>query len=249
MTVLREVLERLRGALGRLPVGAVQEARARLTDNVAPVFTELTKGTANDDLVGAHAALQSVAGSLDRVAELLAAARERTGDWLAEHGEQAESPSSPRTDMSPPNRAGDVTARVAGYRDKLDNPWPYGKPLRGWRLTEQGGGDTALSSGTRLETGEVDPAYTAAAAKAAELGLARGGFVPDIARHIEIKEASTMNVGEARTIVIGKDPCGIDPVTNVSCHRFLKHFLPADATLVVYGPAGRPYRYEGKRTS
>ena len=31
--------------------------------------------------------------------------------------------------------------------------------------------------------------------------------------------------------------------------RFLRHFLPADTTLIVYGPTGKPYRYEGKRTS
>jgi hypothetical protein len=49
--------------------------------------------------------------------------------------------------------------------------------------------------------------------------------------------------------VIGKDPCGIEPVTNISCHRFLRYFLPPDATLIVYGPRGEPYRYEGKRTS
>jgi hypothetical protein len=64
--------------------------------------------------------------------------------------------------------------------------------------------------------------------QAEALGLARGGFVPDIARHIEIKEASTMRKGQIRTIVIGKDPCGIDPVTNVSCpvRRFLtRRFL------------------------
>jgi hypothetical protein len=62
--------------------------------------------------------------------------------------------------------------------------------------------------------------------QAETLGLARGGFVPDIARHIEIKEASTMREGETRTIVIGKDPCGIDPVTNVSCHRFCATSYP-----------------------
>lgn len=116
-------------------------------------------------------------------------------------------------------------------------------------MDDQKDGDTALSSGTRLESGRADPAYTAAVEKARALGLARGGFVPDIARHIEIKEASSMRAGETRAIVIGKDPCGIDPVTNVSCHRFLKYFLPPDATLIVYGPTGRPYRYEGKRTS
>src|SRR5690606_28393801 len=98
------------------------------------------------------------------------------------------------------------------------------------------------------QAGQTDPAYTAAVQRAGELGLARGGFVPDIARHIEIKEAATMAAGEIRTIVIGKDPCGIDPVTNVSCHRFLRYFLPPGATLVVYGPRGEPYRYEGKRT-
>ncbi|MBB3665220.1 hypothetical protein FB384_004173 [Prauserella sediminis] len=249
MTVLREVIERLRGALEYLPTGAVKETRARVVDGVTPGFVELTKGTANHDLVTAQAALQTLSGSLGRVDELLASAHESTGAWLAEHGERTEPSLSPRPDTSPQKPAGDVAARVAGYRGKLDNPWPYGKPLRGWRLDDQGDGDTAVSSGTRLESGQTDPAYTAAVAKATELGLARGGFVPDIARHIEIKEASTMQAGETRTIVIGKDPCGIDPVTNVSCHRFLKHFLPADATLIIYGPTGRPYRYEGKRVS
>lgn len=50
-------------------------------------------------------------------------------------------------------------------------------------------------------------------------------------------------------IIIGKDPCGIDAVAPVSCHRFLRYFLPANATLIVYGPTGKPYRYEGMRTS
>ncbi|WP_158303276.1 MULTISPECIES: DddA-like double-stranded DNA deaminase toxin [Pseudonocardiaceae] len=137
-----------------------------------------------------------------------------------------------------------------GYRAKLDNPWPYGRPLQGWRLGDTGEqGDQELASGTTLTSGQIDPAYTAAVQRARELGLARGGFVPDIARHIEIKQASTMSAGETRSIVIGKDPCGIDPVTNVSCHRFLRYFLPPDATLIVYGPQGEPYRYEGKRTS
>lgn len=72
--------------------------------------------------------------------------------------------------MSPQKRSGDVAARVAGCRSKLNNPWPYGKPLRGWRLNEQGDGDIALSSGTRLESGQVDPAYMAAVAKVTELG-------------------------------------------------------------------------------
>lgn len=110
-------------------------------------------------------------------------------------------------------------------------------------------GDQELTSGTKSASGQTDPAYTAAVERARALGLARGGFVPDIARHVEIKEASTMASGETRTIVISKDPCGIDPVTNVSCHRFLRYFLPSGATLVVYGPRGEPYRYEGKHTS
>jgi len=37
-------------------------------------------------------------------------------------------------------------------------------------LNEQGDGDIALSSGTRLESGQVDPAYMAAVAKVTELG-------------------------------------------------------------------------------
>lgn len=73
--------------------------------------------------------------------------------------------------------------------------------------------------------------------------------MPDIARHIEIKQAASMSRGETRMIVIGKDPCGTDPATNVSCHRFLPYFLPAGATLVVYGPDGAPYRYEGMTVS
>lgn len=58
-----------------------------------------------------------------------------------------------------------------------------------------------------------------------------------------------MSEGETRTIVLGKDPCGIDPVTNVSCHRFLRYFLPPGARLVVYGPVGSPYVYEGRGVS
>lgn len=140
--------------------------------------------------------------------------------------------------------------RIADYRRRLDHPWPYGRPLRGWRISsENANRDEELASGTKRSTGEVDPGYRAAVERAEQLGLARGGFVPDIARHIEIKEASTMHENETRTIVLGKEPCGIDPVTNVSCHRFLRHFLPAGAKLVVYGPVGDAYVYEGKRTS
>jgi hypothetical protein len=143
----------------------------------------------------------------------------------------------------------------------LVNPWPYGKPLRGWRIslripqprgsTHSDGDpcpptDVELVSGTKNADGNPDPAYDAAVAKARALGLARSGFVPDIARHIEIQEAASMQPGEVRILVIGKDPCGIDPRTNVSCHRFLPYFLPTRATLFVYGPRGEAYRYEGK---
>ncbi|MCR3721167.1 MULTISPECIES: DddA-like double-stranded DNA deaminase toxin [Prauserella salsuginis group] len=247
MASLSDVIARLHGALDRLPTGTVKKTRAHISDTVAPAFAELTRGTANHDLITARTALQTVARSLERVEKLLGSASAHAAEWLSEHGEQAER-SSPGTYASPPVRAGDVTSRVSTYRAKLENPWPYGKPLRGWRLTRHGE-DVGLSSGARLESGQTDPAYTAAVERATALGLARGGFVPDIARHIEIKEAATMRAGETRTIVIGKDPCGIDPVTNVSCHRFLKHFLPPNATLIVHGPAGSPYRYEGKPAS
>lgn len=116
---------------------------------------------------------------------------------------------------------------------------------RGRRRIERSGAGQWHQAGLRPD----DPSYTAAVQRARALGLARGGFVPDIARHIEIKQASTMTAGETRTIVIGKDPCGIDPVTNVSCHRFLRYFLPPGATLIIYGPRGEPYRYEGKPAS
>lgn len=249
MTTLGEVVARLRGGLERLPSGALQEARARLVDRLIPALEELAKGTASQDLVTAQATLRAVSLSLERAEQLLGSAQASTGEWLAEHGEVAPEPPTPRAASAPPQRVTDLAKRVSGYRTKLDNPWPYGKPLRGWRLSTQEGGDTELSSGTRLASGQTDPAYTAAVERATTLGLARGGFVPDIARHIEVKEASTMSAGEMRRIVIGKDPCGIDPVTNVSCHRFLRHFLPPDATLIIYGPTGPPYRYEGKRTS
>ncbi|WP_154663725.1 DddA-like double-stranded DNA deaminase toxin [Saccharomonospora iraqiensis] len=250
MTTLGEVVARIRSVLERLPSGALQEAHARLVDRLIPALEELTKGTASQDLVTAQATLRAVSLRLKRAEQLLESAQASTGEWLAEHGEAAPEPPSPRTgSAAPPERASDLAKRVSGYRTKLDHPWPYGKPLRGWRLSTQEGGDTELSSGTRLASGQTDPAYTAAVERATTLGLARGGFVPDIARHIEVKEASTMSTGETRTIVIGKDPCGIDPVTNVSCHRFLRHFLPPDATLIIYGPTGPPYRYEGKRTS
>jgi hypothetical protein len=121
------------------------------------------------------------------------------------------------------------------------------KQLRGWALAADGQ-DNEVMSGPRLSDGH-DPTYERAVRRCEQLGLARAGFVPDIARHIEIKQASSMRAGETRVIVIGKPPCGIDPVTRISCHRFLRHFLPDDATLIVYGPAGPPYEYRGRRTS
>ncbi|ASR34448.1 hypothetical protein BAY61_04970 [Prauserella marina] len=42
--------------------------------------------------------------------------------------------------------------------------------------------------------------------------------MPDIVRHIEVTQASTKAEGEARTIVIGKDPWAVDPMTNVVLH-------------------------------
>jgi len=92
VTVLREVVERLRGALDRSPSGAVREAHTRVVDGVTPAFVELTKGTANQDLFAAQAALRTVAGSFERVDELLTSTRESTGAWLAEHGERTELP-------------------------------------------------------------------------------------------------------------------------------------------------------------
>jgi hypothetical protein len=52
------------------------------------------------------------------------------------------------------------------------------------------------------------PAYTAAVEKARALGLARGGFVPDIARHIEIKKGSTMREARRARSPSAKTPVG-----------------------------------------
>ncbi len=188
---------------------------------------------------------------LDQVRDLLQTVRSHTEEWINQHGGTATGSASPsRLPAAPGTAERTVAGRVAAYRARLEHPWPYGKTLQGWRLVgSDGSDDQELASGTKQTSGQTDPAYTAAIQRARELGLARGGFVPDIARHIEIKEAATMTAGETRSIVIGKDPCGIDPVTNVSCHRFLRYFLPPGATLIVYGPRGEPYRYEGKRTS
>lgn len=247
MAALGDVTASLRAALDRLPSAGVIEARTRLLDQLVPEFDQLTTGTSNQELVEARARLSAAVRSLERASELLGVVTGHTQDWLAEHTAVEPTP-SPETSTSPPRRGDETTARVTTYRARLENPWPYGTPLRGWRLGTTGDDDTALTSGTKLESGETDPAYSAAVDKATALGLALGGFVPDIARHIEIKEAATMREGETRTIVIGKDPCGIDPVTNVSYHRFLRYFLPANATLIVYGPTSTPYRYEGTRT-
>ncbi|WP_016698853.1 hypothetical protein [Actinoalloteichus spitiensis] len=122
MAALSEVVERLRGVMDRLPSGAVKEARTRVSDRVTPAFAELTKGTANRDLLTARVALRSVARGLERVDELVEAALVRTREWLAEHGEQAESPLTRRTSTSPPKRVDDVAARVSRYRAKLDDP-------------------------------------------------------------------------------------------------------------------------------
>lgn len=247
MSALAEVVAELRSAVARLPKPQVAEARRRIADELAPQLDQLSAGTASQDLVAARAKLAALGLDIERVLASLQTAQDKTEEWINEHG-QGPQPASGAPTSSP--TSGDAPARVTKYRAQLENPWPYGKPLKGWRLGQTGEErDAELSSGTKLPSGQADPAYAAAVDKAKALGLARGGFVPDIARHIEIKEASTLREGETRTIVIGKDPCGIDPVTNVSCHRFLRYFLPSNATLIVYGPTGKPYRYEGKRTS
>lgn len=249
MSALAEVVAKLRSAVARLPKPQVAEARTRIADELAPQLDQLSAGTASQGLVAARAKLAALVLDIERVLASLQTAQDKIEEWINEHSQGPQPASTSRASRSSPTSE-DAPARVTKYRAQLENPWPYGKPLKGWRLGQTGEQrDAELSSGTKLPSGQADPAYAAAVDKAKALGLARGGFVPDIARHIEIKEASTMREGETRTIVIGKDPCGIDPVTNVSCHRFLRYFLPANATLIVYGPAGKPYRYEGKRTS
>lgn len=251
MSALTETVSTLRGALSALPDGAVREARQRLVDDLLPRLAVLAVGTHHDShLAAAQARLAALPAELDEVLELLQTVRGHTEEWINQHGGTDAAPTAASRPAAAPGTSQRTTAgRVAAYRARLEHPWPYGKPLQGWRLAGgDGADDQDLASGTKLASGQTDPAYTAAVQRAGELGLARGGFVPDIARHIEIKEAATMAAGEIRTIVIGKDPCGIDPVTNVSCHRFLRYFLPPAATLVVYGPRGEPYRYEGKRT-
>lgn len=252
MSALTETVSKLRSALGSLPDGVVRTAHQRLVDDLLPRLATLAAGTHQDSrLAAAHARLAALPAELDQVRELLQTVRGHTEEWINQHGgTDAASRAPPRPTAAPRTAEGTTAGRVAAYRARLEHPWPYGKPLQGWRLADgDGADDQELASGTKLASGQTDPAYTAAAQRAGELGLARGGFVPDIARHIETKEASTMAAGETRTIVIGKDPCGIDPVTNVSCHRFLRYFLPPGATLVVYGLRGEPYRYEGKRAS
>ena len=251
MSTLTDTIAKLRAAVGVLPESTVQQAHEQL-DELVPQLAMLAEGTSQDSrLAAAYARLASLPEVLQQVRSLLQTVRTHAEAWISEHGGDP-SAATPTTQSQVQSGASKRTVadRVAAHRARLEHPWPYGKPLRGWRLAGNGGsGDQELSSGTKLSSGQTDPAYAAAVERARELGLARGGFVPDIARHIEIKQAATMAAGETRTIVIGKDPCGIDPVTNVSCHRFLPYFLPPGATLVVYGPRGEPYRYEGKRTS
>lgn len=43
-------------------------------------------------------------------------------------------------------------------------------------------------------------------------------------------------------------PLWTDDQTSAA-NGLLRYFLPPNATLIVYGPAGKPYRYEGKRAS
>ncbi|MGI8310747.1 DddA-like double-stranded DNA deaminase toxin [Saccharopolyspora hattusasensis] len=252
MSALTETISKLHSALSVLPDGAVQEAHQRLADDLLPRLAALAAGTHQASrLAAAHVRLAALPVELDQVRDLLQTVRSHTEEWINQHGGTAAvsaASSRPAAALGTSERT--TAGWVAAYRARLEHPWPYGKPLQGWRLAGgDGSSDRELASGTKLASGQTDPSYTAAVQRARELGLARGGFVPDIARHIEIKEASTMTAGETRTIVIGKDPCGIDPVTNVSCHRFLRYFLPPGATLIVYGPRGEPYRYEGKRTS
>ncbi|MET7990381.1 DddA-like double-stranded DNA deaminase toxin [Amycolatopsis sp. NPDC005232] len=250
MSAFTDLIARLRATTAKLPTGPVARARDAITTELVPELARLSAGSSSDVLTSAVNKLASLATDLDRVLALLSTAHDETENWIG-----ARSDAAPRSQVSA-RKAGSgaptqpTSVRVAEYRARLEHPWPYGRPLRGWRLAPVGATtDQELTSGTKQAAGEADPAYTAAVEKARALGLSRSGFAPDIARHIEIKEAATMLEGETRTIVIGKDPCGIDPVTNVSCHRFLRYFLPVDATLIVYGPAGKPHRYEGKRTS
>lgn len=249
MSALADVIANLRAAVARLPKSELADARTRIVDELAPQLDQLSKGTASQDLIAARTKLPTLVRDIERVLALLQTVQDTTAEWINEHAE-ATPPTPSDAGTTSRHGRGETYTRVDRFRARLENPWPYGKPLKGWRLDQTDEQqDAELSSGTKLPSGQTDPAYTAAVEKARALGLARGAFVPDIARHIEIKEASTMGEGETRTIVIGKDPCGIDPAINVSCHRFLRYFLPANATLIVYGPAGKPYRYEGKRTS
>lgn len=245
MSTLGEVISQLRAALAELPIDDVTEARNLIADDITPQLATLIQGTTNEQLNVAYARLFALIEDLGRVQDMFDETQNKSEEWIS-----AQSGEIPQTSVTISSGRDHPSSRVTRYRERLERPWPYGRPLRGWRLaTTDDREDSEVTSGVKLASGEVDPAYTAAVERARALGLARGGFAPDIARHIEVKEASTMREGETRTIVIGKDPCGIDPVANVSCHRFLRYFLPADATLIVYGPTGTPYRYEGKRTS
>ncbi|MFE0023888.1 DddA-like double-stranded DNA deaminase toxin [Amycolatopsis sp. NPDC059021] len=246
-----ELAAAVRVILGVLPTNLDIAAR-HLTESYETLAI-LAAGSAARELEDAVHALSEARQDIDAVSELIGRVRHNLETYLRHLG--VDKPiSTPRATLAeqqpiPVTPTDAPGARIADYRKRLEQPWPYGKPLRGWRLSSAGEeGDEELSSGTKLKSGETDPRYVAAVKRAEGLGLARGGFVPDIARHIEVKEASDMREGETRVVVLGKDPCGIDPVTNVSCHRFLRHFLPANATLIVYGPTGEPYRYEGKRT-
>ncbi len=250
MSLLTDLIARIRAAVAELPTRPVGQARELIAAELAPELARLCTGTSDDELAFAAGRLASLVADLDHVLLLLTTATGETENWINEQVGTGTAPPAPHPSSASATQSRPVPARVAEYRARLEHPWPYGRPLRGWRLAASGQPqDRELTSGTKLPTGEIDPAYTAAVDKARTLGLARGGFVPDLARHIEIKEAATMCEGETRVIVIGKDPCGIDPVSNVSCHRFLRYFLPANATLIVYGPVGQPFRYEGKRTS
>jgi hypothetical protein len=198
MSALTETVSTLRSALGSLPDSAVRNAHQRLADDLLPRLTTLAAGTNQDSrLAAAHARLAALLAELDQVRDLLQTVRSHTEEWINQHGGTAAASAAP---PRPPPASGTskrmTAGRVAAYRARLEHPWPYGKPLQGWRLAgSDGSGDQELASGTKLPSGHTDPAYSAAVQRARELGLARGGFVPDIARHIEIKEAATITAG------------------------------------------------------
>lgn len=136
MSTLTETIAKLRAALGVLPESAVQQAHEQLADDLVPQLATLTAGTSQDSrLAAAYTRIAELSAELEQVRSLLQVVRRYTEGWISEHGGAPPASAPPSLSAASSSGTGRTVAeRVAARRARLEHPWPYGKPLRGWRL-------------------------------------------------------------------------------------------------------------------